>query len=93
MICKKSWILKIPDKEAYEELLHRGFLPPLLARILANKGFSSVSQAYSFLYPEISDFYDPFLLPGIEKAVKRIEHAFLKKEKNGIYGDSDADGI
>ncbi len=93
MFYEKPWILKTPDKNAYEELLYRGFLPPLIARILASRGFSSVSQAYSFLYPEISDFSDPFLLKGIEEAVKRIEKAYLNKEKIAIYGDSDADGI
>ncbi len=93
MFYEKPWILKTPDQKAYEELLYRGFLPPLIARILATRGFSSASQAYAFLYPEISDFSNPFLLQGIEDAVKRIEKAYLNREKIAIYGDSDADGV
>ena len=36
---------------------------------------------------------DPFLFPGMEKAVKRIKQALHDGETIGIFGDYDADGI
>lgn len=47
----------------------------------------------SFLHPKYQSFGDVFLLPDMEKAVKRIKEASLKKQKIVIYGDYDIDGL
>lgn len=46
-----------------------------------------------FLHPKYETLGDPFLLPDMEKAVKRIEEAVQKNERVLIYGDYDADGV
>lgn len=89
----KLWVNKAVNLELLYEFIHKGFFTPLLAKILINKGFSDIQSAYSFLYPQISDFSDPFLIPDMLLAVKRIAKALKSREKIGIYGDSDADGI
>jgi len=89
----KLWINKIPQKEIFYELVSKGCFTPLIAQILANKGFTDVEKAYSFLYPRLEDFSNPFELPDTNSAVKRIHQAIEKKEVIGIYGDSDTDGI
>ena len=46
-----------------------------------------------FIEPTRNDFYDPFLLPDMEKAVRRIIKGIENKEKIVIFGDYDVDGI
>ena len=52
-----------------------------------------ISDRDSFLHPKYQSFGDVFLLPDMEKAVKRIKEASLKKQKIVIYGDYDIDGL
>jgi len=93
MMSSKLWINKAPSQELVYEFVSQGFFTPLLAKVLINKGFSDVKSAYSFLYPRLSDFSDPFIIPDMKLAVERIYKAIKSGEKICIYGDSDADGI
>ena len=64
----------------------------LFDRILAARGFSAESKA-TFLAPDYSLAYDPFLLPDMMQAVKRLVVARDKQESITIYGDYDIDGL
>lgn len=64
----------------------------MLAEILVNRGVTS-KNAREFLNPNRHDFYDPFLMPDMEKAVNRIIEAIENTEKIIIFGDYDVDGI
>ena len=64
----------------------------MLATILVNRGITT-KNAQKFLNPNRHDFYDPFLMPDMEKAVNRLLKAIENKEKIIIYGDYDVDGI
>ena len=46
-----------------------------------------------FFSPSLSDLHDPYLMPDMEKAVKRILEARDKKERVVIFGDYDVDGV
>lgn len=47
-----------------------------------------------FLNPDFyKNTFDPFDLPNIGKAIKRIKQAITNKEKIGLFVDYDADGI
>ena len=46
-----------------------------------------------FINPDYNKLADPFSVPGMKEAVKRIKKATAKKEKVGIFMDYDADGI
>ena len=63
-----------------------------MANILANRGISC-EKAKVFLNPTRKDFHNPFEMPDMEKAVKRILKARENKEKIIIFGDYDVDGI
>lgn len=64
----------------------------LFNRILESKGVNS-DTVDAFLHPKYPYFGDPFLLPGMEKAVERLISALEKQEKIIIYGDYDIDGL
>jgi single-stranded-DNA-specific exonuclease len=90
---ERLWIQKLPKKELLYTFLREGGFTPLISQLLINKGFTEVKAAYTFLFPQINDFSDPFEIPEMTLAVKRVAEALKTKEVIGIYGDSDADGI
>jgi single-stranded-DNA-specific exonuclease len=65
----------------------------LTARLLVARGIKDVQEAEAFLHIEKNDYYDPFLMDGMEKAVERIKRAINDQERILIYGDYDADGV
>ncbi len=88
-----QWILKLPPPEVVRGLSQEGGFPRLLATLLANRGLREAREAYAFLYPELSDFADPMLIPDMLTAVKLLAEALLSGEKIGIYADYDVDGV
>lgn len=66
---------------------------PLCARALMRRGLRDPKEAYGFLYPNASQFHDPYLLPDMAAAVARIRQGIQAGEKLCVFGDYDADGI
>ncbi|MCS7200083.1 MAG: single-stranded-DNA-specific exonuclease RecJ [Caldimicrobium sp.] len=89
----KLWVQRLPDRDLWYHFVREGCFTPLISQILINKGFDNINSAYQFLHPQLSDLGNPFEIPEMDLAVKRIEDALKNNEKIGIYGDSDADGI
>ena len=81
------------DQKNIKDELAKGLnLHPVLAELLVNKGLETAEEATRFLYPKLEDLHDPFLLPDMDKAIRRIEKALGNKERILIYGDYDVDG-
>lgn len=72
-------ILSPYSANIYNILLGNRHLDPLTAR--------------EFFDPQISDLHDPYLMPDMDKAVKRILIAREQKERIVIFGDYDVDGV
>jgi len=68
-------------------------IPPLIARLLLNRGITDAATAFAFLDPKFKDLPTPSLLPNINAAADRIAAAVRKQEKITLYGDYDVDGI
>jgi single-stranded-DNA-specific exonuclease len=68
-------------------------VPPLVARLLVQRGFEEAESASRFLSGGEEHLHDPYLLHGMEAAVGRIRKALEEGEKVRIYGDYDADGV
>jgi len=65
----------------------------LATQVLQNRGLSQVKIEH-FLHPDyVTGLADPFLLPDMKPAVKRIFAAIKRSHKIVIYGDYDIDGI
>lgn len=89
----KKWEYYEVNEEKVNEIAKKHNISKLLAKILVNRGVIEDEEIDIFLNPTRNDFYDPFLMPDMEKAVERIINAIDKNEKVMIYGDYDVDGI
>jgi len=89
----KKWEFYETKEEDVKRIKEEFNVPELIARVLANRNITDRKEIEVFLNPTRNDFYDPFLMPDMEKAVKRIIKAINDKEKVIIYGDYDVDGI
>lgn len=90
---RKKWIIKQNNAKQAASLAALLGVSQLLAGVLLNRGIDTREKAELFLHPEKQAYYDPYLLPDMEKAVKRIKAAIEAREQIVVYGDYDADGI
>ena len=75
------------QKNKRNELAEELQLDPVLAELLIHRGISTKDEANKFLHPSLDDLHDPFLMPDMELAIRRIEKAIGNKERILIYGD------
>ena len=90
---KKKVEYIIADNELVDKISKKFNISELVATILVNREIVNEKDIEIFLNPTRDDFYDPFYLPDMEKAIIRIEKAINNQEKVIIYGDYDVDGI
>src|ERR1044071_9720107 len=68
-------------------------VPPIVARLLCQRGLSDPEQATRFLKPSLDQHHDPMALADMRVAVDRILAAIARRERIAIHGDYDVDGI
>ncbi len=89
----KKWEFYEENSEEIIDIAKKHNISELLTKILVNRGIIDDKEIDTFLNPTRNDFYDPYLMPDMEKAVERIIKAINNQEKVMIYGDYDVDGI
>jgi single-stranded-DNA-specific exonuclease len=89
----RRWEIADCPNQLKEELSKELDIPPLIARLLINRGITNRQDGKKFLFPSLNHIYNPFLMKDMDKGVERIMTALQKKERIVIYGDYDADGI
>jgi single-stranded-DNA-specific exonuclease len=90
---KSRWTLKKSDDNASDDLAKSLKISSLVAKLLINRGITSTEEARQFLFTDEESFHDPYLLPDMELAVKRINKAIDQEESILVFGDYDADGV
>ena len=87
-----AWI--IPDTPAAppKAMLDANY-SPLLAALLASRGFSTPEAARRYLDCGAEVLSDPMLMADMPAAANRIRRAIEEKEHVAVYGDYDVDGI
>ena len=91
----KRWCLKThteEEKRALEMLTGELKLNPIISQLLVQRGLITVDGVKNYFKPNLSNLHDPFLMPDMHKAVKRLNKALGNNEKILIYGDYDVDG-
>lgn len=92
MKIKKIWRVRNAQPDMQYILHNKLNISPVLAKILLNRGISTVEQARFYLSPSLEGMYSPHLMAGMKEAVDRIARAVDQNEKILVYGDYDADG-
>jgi single-stranded-DNA-specific exonuclease len=87
------WDALACDDPAGDRLAAALDLPPVVARLLCQRGLSDPEQASRFLNPSLEHLHDPLALADMGVAVDRIMAAIARKERIAIHGDYDVDGI
>ena len=70
-----------------------GDLPLWMSAILRSRGIDTPEKAEKFLHPGLHQLHDPFLMQGMDKAVRIIREAVAARQKIIVYGDYDVDGV
>ncbi|MGH8066465.1 MAG: single-stranded-DNA-specific exonuclease RecJ [Candidatus Entotheonellia bacterium] len=89
----KRWEIAPENRRVEEKLAAALQIRPLAARLLANRGVSTIEAAREFLSPSLQRLHDPFLMRGMSEAVERLIRGLRNQESIVIYGDYDVDGI
>ena len=91
----KRWCIKTQSEEEirtqdmlWEELK----LNPIICQLLVRRGITTIAAVKKYFKPSLNELHDPFLMPDMHKAVKRLNKALGNNEKILIYGDYDVDG-
>ena len=87
------WLVNRTNPEFLRFLSEKASISIISAQILVNRGIKDADSISNFLNPSLENLHDPFLLPDMEKAVKRIREAVSRNETVLVHGDYDADGI
>jgi single-stranded-DNA-specific exonuclease len=87
------WDALACDDPATERLAAALDVPPVVARLLCQRGLSDPEQASRFLNPSLDHLHDPMGLADMSVAVERILAAIARRERIAIHGDYDVDGI
>jgi len=90
----KQWRLKTHSEEdirACERLMEEVRVNPVICRLLVRRGITTADGVKKFFRPRLEDLNDPFLMPDMNKAVKRLNKALGNNEKIIIWGDYDVD--
>ena len=90
-----KWNFQTPTEEELhkrDQLVAELGFSPVICLLLVQRGITSIEEAKKFFKPSLNDLHDPFLMPDMDKAVRRLNKALGNKEKILIYGDYDVDG-
>lgn len=61
--------------------------------LLFSRGLTTEEKIHDFFNPTKKDFFNPFLLLGMEEATKKIKEAIQNNKRILIFGDYDVDGV
>ena len=87
------WESQRCDDGAAARLAEAIRVPPIVARLLCQRGLDDPELATRFLNPSLDHLHDPMMLADMGVAVDRLLGAVARKERIAIHGDYDVDGV
>ena len=85
--------VKINNKEYFDSLCKKFKVSSIVMELLFARGYTTEKSIQAYLQPSISGLYNPFLLKGMNEAVKIIKQHVASNHMITILGDYDTDGI
>jgi single-stranded-DNA-specific exonuclease len=89
----RKWVFANAEDGAVNRLNEDHGLSALLAQLMVNRGLGDPEAARFFLDARLDTVHDPFLMRGMDVAVRRIVQAIQNRETVTVYGDYDVDGV
>lgn len=80
------------EQRLENDLAHHYAGAPVISELLVQRGITTVDEAERFFHPSLRYLHDPFLMPGMDRAVERLNKALGSKKRILVYGDYDVDG-
>jgi single-stranded-DNA-specific exonuclease len=93
LILSQAWHFQKPDHKVVDEIARASMMPQILARILYQRGIRTPEDAARHMSPSLGSLNDPWTMEGMAEAVDRLVRAVADREKVGVFGDYDADGV
>ena len=90
---EKRWTMIEAAPEVAEGIAADYGFSRAMARALVARGLVDRAEIDKFLQPRLADLTDPFVLPGMEKAVDLILQHIEQGSSILVYGDYDVDGV
>jgi single-stranded-DNA-specific exonuclease len=90
---RKVWRVYPERLDLTQQLSSHHDLPPLVARLLLNRGLCGPEEILAFLDPSLERLTSPMGLPDLDTAADRLARAVRRREPLVVYGDYDADGL
>lgn len=81
-----------PDANEVAALTGGLKLPPVLARLLVQRGFGAPEDARAFLRPSLETLSDPFAMRDMDVAVRLVGETIGAGQAILVHGDYDVDG-
>lgn len=88
----KKWMLR-RNKVHIQKMAERLGISTVMAQVLANRGIGTYKDACKFLYCDVYEMYDGYLLKDMQKGIDVINFAVNNRKKIAVYGDYDVDGV
>ena len=94
---EKNWLIKSNDTPQYnakvQEMANALGINSVVAKLLYNRGYTSVESAKAFIYMESEMLMNPFKMKDLAKGIDGIRAAIERGDKITVYGDYDVDGV
>lgn len=93
ILLETVWKVKPIDQATVAELAFEMEIPRPIAALYVQRGLTTPEHVKSYQDFSRKRLHNPYLLPDIEKAVKRLSCAIDSKERIYVHGDYDVDGV
>ena len=90
---KDNWIIKEINNNDVRKISEDLNFSVFMASLLSSRGLKNTDEIRDYCHPRLSLLNSPFMMKNMHEAVDRVRRAILKKEKIGIFADSDLDGM
>jgi len=89
----RQWRYALEDIGLADRISRELDIPMIVSRLLVARRMRDSASVHEYLHPNLRQLHDPFLMDGMERAVRRVQEAIDGNEVVGIHGDYDTDGI